>query len=253
MNIAPIPAFSDNYIWMLERDGRIAVVDPGDANPVLAVLEERGVTLDTIIITHHHFDHTGGVKALKTATDCRVIGPNNPKIEGIDENLVNGDVTHVLGYRFDVLEVPGHTLDHIALHCSEETVLFCGDTLFVGGCGRVFEGTFPMMQNSLDKLARLPAETSVYCTHEYTLANLAFARTVDPTNLELMAHIEACEAKRAVGEPTVPSTLSKELQINPFLRWSSPAIIAQLKQRQRYKGDSPADVFGAVRAWKDEG
>ena len=155
MNIAPIPAFSDNYIWMLERDGRVAVVDPGDANPVLAVLTERGVTLDTIIITHHHFDHTGGVRALKAATNCRVVGPTT-QIEGIDEKLVDGDVAHVLGYDFDVLEVPGHTLDHIALHCDDESVLFCGDTLFVGGCGRVFEGTFPMMQSSLAKLAALP-------------------------------------------------------------------------------------------------
>ena len=253
MNIVPIPAFSDNYIWMLARDGRAAVVDPGDANPVLTALEERGLTLETIIITHHHFDHTGGVKALKAQTNCRVIGPNNPKIEGIDQTLVDGDLTHVLGYAFDVLEVPGHTLDHIALHCDAESVLFCGDTLFVGGCGRVFEGTFPMMQMSLEKLASLPADTAVYCTHEYTLANLAFARMVDPANADLVAHIDACEAKRAMGEPTVPSTISRELAINPFLRWSSPAVIEQLKQYQRFKGDTPADVFGAIRAWKDEG
>lgn len=253
MNIVPIPAFSDNYIWMLEVDGRGAVVDPGDANPVLAILKERGVTLDTIIITHHHFDHTGGVKALKAETNCRVIGPDNPKIEAIDEKLVDGDVAHVLGYDFTVLEVPGHTLDHIALHCVGESVLFCGDTLFVGGCGRVFEGTFPMMQSSLAKLAALPPETAVYCTHEYTLANLAFARRVEPNNEHLLAHIGACEQMRAEGLPTVPSTIGQELRINPFLRWQSPAIIGQLKQVGRHAGDSPPDVFAAVRGWKDEG
>ncbi len=253
MNIVPIPAFSDNYIWMIEREGRVAVVDPGDANPVLAVLTERGVTLDTIIITHHHFDHTGGVKALKAATNCRVVGPDNPKIEGIDEVLVDGDVARVLGYDLAVLEVPGHTLDHIALHCSGESVLFCGDTLFVGGCGRVFEGTFPMMQASLAKLAGLPPETAVYCTHEYTLANLAFAKKVEPTNADLLAHIETCEQRRGDDLPTVPSTIEQELRINPFLRWRSSAIASQLKQEGRHRGDSPSDIFGAVRGWKDEG
>ena len=253
MNIVPIPAFTDNYIWMLERDGRVAVVDPGDANPVMAMLAARDIVLDTIIVTHHHFDHTGGVEALKAHTDCRVIGPNNPKIKGIDRTLSENESVNILGYSFDVLEVPGHTLDHIALYCSAESVLLCGDTLFVGGCGRVFEGTFPMMQASLQKLAALPAETAVYCTHEYTLANLVFARKVDPNNATLIAHIDACEAKRAVGEPTVPSSISKELEINPFLRWNSPDIIQKLKQEQRFKGESPADIFGAVRAWKDEG
>lgn len=253
MNIVPIPAFSDNYIWMLERDGRVAVVDPGDANPVLAVLRERKVALDTIIITHHHFDHTGGVKALKAETNCRVIGSDNPKIEGIDEVLVDGDVARVLGYDFTVLEVPGHTLDHIALHCLGESVLFCGDTLFVGGCGRVFEGTFPMMQSSLAKLAALPPETAVYCTHEYTLANLAFARRVEPNNEHLLAHIGECEQMRKKGFPTVPSTIGRELNINPFLRWDSPMVAGQLNEEGRYTGHSPAEVFGAVRAWKDEG
>ena len=253
MNIVPIPAFSDNYIWMLEDNECVAVVDPGDANPVLAVLEQRGFTLDTIIITHHHFDHTGGVKTLKAETGCRVIGPNNPKIDGIDEKLVDGDVAHVLGYDFAVLEVPGHTLDHIALYCGDESVLFCGDTLFVGGCGRVFEGTFPMMQRSLAKLAALPPATAVYCTHEYTLANLAFARKVEPDNADLRIHTEMCHQRRADDLPTVPSTIEKELQINPFLRWQSPAIISQLKQQGRHTSDSAPEVIAAVRGWKDEG
>ena len=253
MNIVPIPAFSDNYIWMLVQDGRAAVVDPGDAQPVLSTLESMGLALDTIIITHHHFDHTGGVIALKSETNCRVIGPDNPKIQGIDQVLSEGHSINVLGYAFEILEVPGHTLDHIALYCRRESVLFCGDTLFVGGCGRVFEGTFPMMQQSLAKLSDLPSETKVYCTHEYTMANLSFARKVDPTNADLLAHIETCEQRRDSDLPTVPSTIGQELLINPFLRWHAPAIITQLKQEGRHTGDSPADVFGAVRGWKDEG
>ena len=253
MNIVPIPAFSDNYIWMLVQDGRAAVVDPGDAQPVLSTLASMGLALDTIIITHHHFDHTGGVTALKSETNCSVIGPDNPKIQGIDQVLSEGQSVSVLGYTFEILEVPGHTLDHIAFYCPRESVLFCGDTLFVGGCGRVFEGTFPMMQASLAKLAVLPGDTAVYCTHEYTLANLAFAQKVDPHNEKLATHLAECEGKRAHGVPTVPSTIQNELEINPFLRWNASAIIAQLKQQGRHRGDSPADVFGAVRGWKDEG
>lgn len=253
MNITPIPAFSDNYIWVMTRKGRAAVVDPGDPAPVFKALDEQGLTLDTIIITHHHFDHTGGVAALKSATGCRVIGPDNPKITDINEVMSEGTQVTVLGYDFRVMEVPGHTLDHIAYYSVQDGTLFCGDTLFVGGCGRVFEGTFPMMQQSLAKLSDLPSETKVYCTHEYTLANLGFARKVEPMNADLMAHIETCEQRREDDLPTVPSTIGQELLINPFLRWHSPAIIAQLKQEGRHTGDSPADVFGAVRGWKDEG
>ena len=253
MNILPIAAFSDNYIWMIIQEDRAAVVDPGDPAPVLRTLEEHGLTLDTIIITHHHFDHTGGVAALKSATTCRVIGPDNLKITDIDETMTEGTQVTVLGHDFKVMEVPGHTLDHIAYYSAEDETLFCGDTLFVGGCGRVFEGTFPMMQQSLAKLSDLPIETKVYCTHEYTLANLSFARKVEPMNADLITHIETCDQRRYDDLPTVPSTIGQELRINPFLRWHSPAIIAQLKEEGRYIGDSPADVFGAVRGWKDEG
>ena len=253
MNITPIPAFSDNYIWLITKADRAAVVDPGDPAPVLRALDEQGLTLDTIVITHHHFDHTGGVATLKSATGCRVIGPDNPKIADIDETMTEGFQVRVLGYEFRVMEVPGHTLDHIAYYNAEDETLFCGDTLFVGGCGRVFEGTFPMMQKSLQKLSDLPSDTKVYCTHEYTLANLSFARKVEPLNTDLMAHIATCEQQRDEDLPTVPTTIGQELLINPFLRWHSPAIIDQLKQEGRHAGDSPADVFGAVRGWKDEG
>jgi hydroxyacylglutathione hydrolase len=253
MNIKPIAAFADNYIWMISTEGKAAVVDPGDAAPVIAELEARKLVLDTIIITHHHFDHTGGIETLKRETGCRVIGPDNPKIKGIDETMSEGKLVSVLGYRFSVLEVPGHTLDHIAYYCSDSEVLFCGDTLFVGGCGRVFEGTFSMMQSSLEKLGRLPAATEVYCTHEYTLANLNFALKVEPTNEDLKNHFEACTESRAENKPTVPSTIGRERAINPFLRWDSPIIIEQLRVTDRYEGNSAAAVFGAVRAWKDQG
>ena len=253
LTITPIPAFSDNYIWMGVLDDRAWVVDPGDAAPVLAMLQSRGLTLDTILITHHHFDHTGGVNELKAATQCRVVGPNNPKISDIDEVVVDGDRTTVLGVEFEVLEVPGHTLDHIAYYNQSESILFCGDTLFVGGCGRVFEGTFSMMQGSLAKLKALPATTKVYCTHEYTLANLAFAQKVEPDNAVLAEHARNCAALRERDIPTVPSSIEVECAINPFLRWDSDEIIANLVENRQLDSRTPADVFAAVRGWKDEG
>ena len=215
MNITPIPAFSDNYIWMIVHEGRAAVVDPGDPTPVLKTLEEQGLVLDTIIITHHHFDHTGGVSALKSATGCRVIGPNNPKIADIDETMTEGAQVTVLGYGFEVMEVPGHTLDHIAYYNAEDGTLFCGDTLFVGGCGRVFEGTFPMMQQSLAKLSHLPSKTEVYCTHEYTMANLSFARKVEPSNTDLMSHIQTASESVTVIYPQCLRPLGKNCSLIP--------------------------------------
>ena len=253
LTITPIPAFSDNYIWMGVRDDRAWAVDPGDAAPVLEVLQSRGLTLDTILITHHHFDHTGGVNELKAATQCRVVGPNNPKISDIDEVVVDGDCAEVLGVEFDVLEVPGHTLDHIAYYNRSESILFCGDTLFVGGCGRVFEGTFPMMQASLAKLKALPSTTKVYCTHEYTMANLAFAQRVEPGNAVLMEHARNCAALRERDIPTVPSSIEVECAINPFLRWDSDEIVANLTENRQLDSRAPADVFASIRGWKDEG
>ncbi len=253
MKINPILAFKDNYIWLFTDTNRAAVVDPGDSKLVLKVLEDRNLVLDTILITHHHFDHTGGVSELKASTGCKVLGPKNNSIDGIDLALGEGDSTSVLGIKFSVMEVPGHTLDHIAYYSQAERVLFCGDTLFVGGCGRVFEGTFPMMQKSLAKLASLPGETKVFCTHEYTLANLMFARTVEPDNHALQKHYEVCRSKRETSVPTVPSTIACELEINPFLRWDSPDITKRLKALDRFSGEGPVEVFTAVRSWKDEG
>lgn len=271
--IEPIPAFQDNYIWLLHDAGAedssgasVHVVDPGDAEPVLAELQRRNLRLATIVLTHHHFDHVGGVRTLKEATGCRVIGPNNPSISDIDETLEDGDSVTVGSYHFDVLAVPGHTLDHIAYFQAASEggnedgaapVLLCGDTLFAGGCGRIFEGDPPMMYSSLQRLAALPGDTRVYCAHEYTLANLAFAQAADPQNIELQQRIDAARATRERGEPTVPSTIRLELETNPFLRSAEPGPRAALEANGLSvdSGDSanasPVATFAALRAWKD--
>ena len=250
LSVSAIPAFNDNYIWCLTvGDGRAAVVDPGDPAPVLEALQAQSLTLDTIIITHHHGDHTGGLMALKDATGCRVVGPANPAIKGIDTTLADSDTIDIMDLRFDVLEVPGHTLDHIAYW--GHGALFCGDTLFAGGCGRVFEGTFPMMRASLAKLRQLPSDTAVYCAHEYTLANLRFAQAADPDNTDLATRVAHCQRLREQDIPTVPSRLADELQTNPFLRWDDPAVIAHLAQQNRVTGSQPDDVFAGLRQWKD--
>jgi hydroxyacylglutathione hydrolase len=254
LTIQPIPAFDDNYIWLLyDKQTREAfVVDPGDAAPVVAALQELQLDLTGILITHHHFDHVGGLKQLKDRYDPVVFGPRNPAIDGLTQTLQAGDNIEALGQSFDVLEVPGHTLDHIAyFHSGAEPVLFCGDTLFAGGCGRLFEGTPPMMYQSLQSLAALPPETRVYCAHEYTLANLAFARAVEPDNVDLAQRITEAEARRARNEPTVPSSLALELATNPFVRCAEPALLAALQAQGRLEGESGAEVFATVRGWKD--
>ncbi|MFT4615306.1 MAG: hydroxyacylglutathione hydrolase, partial [Bacteroidia bacterium] len=216
-DIQAISAFSDNYIWLLcDREaGQAFVVDPGDAAPVIAALEQQQLNLSGILITHHHFDHVGGLQTLCDRYAPVVYGPCNPAIDGIQHALVAGDRIEALGLSFDILEVPGHTLDHIAyFHGPDHPVLFCGDTLFAGGCGRLFEGTPPMMLESLRSLAVLPADTQVYCAHEYTLANLAFAQAVEPNNQVLSERVAAAQATRERGEPTVPSELGLELATN---------------------------------------
>lgn len=252
--IRPVSAFADNYIWLLfDNDSREAwVVDPGDAEPVLAALEALSLQLAGVLITHHHFDHVGGLSQLTTRFNPVVIGPVNPAVEQITQRVSAGDRVDVLGETYEVMEVPGHTLDHIAYFCaSPEPRLFCGDTLFAGGCGRVFEGTPAMMHRSLAGLAALPAATRVYCAHEYTLANLAFARAVEPENLALRQRVQEAETLRAQGVPTVPSPLSLELATNPFLRCGEPELRHALRQQGKPDDGSDAEVFATVRAWKD--
>lgn len=253
-NIQPIPAFADNYIWLLsdESSGQAFVVDPGDAQPVLDCLDALQLQLTGVLVTHHHFDHVGGLQALCERFQPVVYAPLNPAIEGVTQRLKDGDRVEVLGVTLDILEVPGHTLDHIAyVHRGESPVVFCGDTLFAGGCGRLFEGTPAMMLRSLESLAALPPATRVYCAHEYTLANLAFARAVEPNNVELSDRVAAAEATRERGEPTVPSDIGLELATNPFLRCNVEALRASLRQQDKYPGDDATEIFAAVRGWKD--
>ena len=258
LSIDPIHAFSDNFIWLLTRPGSrdCAIVDPGDAAPVMAALRERDLHLHTILVTHHHFDHVGGVAELLELSPERVIGPHNPAIDNLSQRVAAGDRVEVLGLEFEVLEVPGHTLDHIAYFhpgsADQQPLLFCGDTLFAGGCGRVFEGTHQQMYQSLVQLAALPAETAVFCAHEYTLANLRFARAADPDNPALAQRQSEVEAMRQRQQPSVPSTLATERATNPFLRCEEQALVNSLRRQGKWQGDAPDAVFAALRSWKDE-
>lgn len=250
MLIEALPAFSDNYIWLLsDQHGDAFVVDPGDATVVVSALSERNLKLAGILITHHHFDHTGGVQALLELASVPVIGPEGSPFEHINRIATEGECIPVLDRLFQVIKVPGHTLDHIAFYDPKGGHLFCGDTLFSGGCGRVFEGTFEQMQSSLTKLRELPEETRVYAAHEYTANNLKFARAVEPDNTELAARIEEVTQLRALNTPTLPTILGLEKATNPFLRWDSPAVITAANSRRQ--GASNESIFQLIREWKD--
>ena len=255
LEVRAVPAFSDNYVWLVHglRDPRrVAVVDPGDAAPVLAALEADGLQLDSILVTHHHPDHVGGVHALLKRFPVAVYGPAAERIPGRTAALSGGDSVELpgLGLVFEVLDVPGHTAGHIAFH--GHGALFCGDTLFSGGCGRLFEGTPAQMLGSLDALQRLPPDTAVYCAHEYTASNLRFALAVEPVNADLVAHADLVRDLRAHGRPTVPSTLGLERRINPFLRTRLPTVRAAAERHAGRPLATDADVFATVRQWKNE-
>ena len=251
VSVITVPAFSDNYFWLIVRGGRALVVDPGEAAPVEQALRAHRLQLDAILVTHHHEDHIGGVETLAQAHRVPVHGPAGEDIEEITVRHRGGDQVELLGFSFSVFDVPGHTRGHIAYHEARQQWLFCGDTLFAGGCGRLFEGTPPQMAASLAKLAALPSATRVYCAHEYTLANLRFARAVEPGNEALAAREQRCAAQRARGEPTVPSTIGEELATNPFLRCHVPAVQAAAESHERGSGASPVATFAAIRAWKN--
>jgi hydroxyacylglutathione hydrolase len=255
LTLLPIKAFSDNYIWLLyDASTRQAfVVDPGDAQPVIDTLTKLSLNLVGILVTHHHFDHVGGLEVLIEQYSPHIYGPHNPSISGISERLGEGDIAAVLGHEFRVMEVPGHTMDHIAyFYAGEQPLLFCGDTLFAGGCGRLFEGTPAMMHGSLNSLAALPANTLVYCAHEYTLANLAFALAVEPDNEALQQRVSAAQKTRHRGEPTIPSPMSLELATNPFLRCCEDVLQQSLSRQGKESSTDSERVFTVVRAWKDE-
>ncbi|MCD6025833.1 MAG: gloB [Solimicrobium sp.] len=278
MEIQQIPAFVDNYFWLIHNGKDAIIVDPGDATPVQNFLQQRQLNLCAILVTHHHADHIGGIGKLlaNASTDFNngavpgnssqtsisrslpVYGPlfdqKTGRIPTITHGCSQGDSIFIpeLNLYFDVIDVPGHTKSHIAFYCAGLNSLFCGDTLFAGGCGRLFEGTPAQMVDSLQKIAILPANTRVYCAHEYTLSNLRFALTVEPNNETLRTRYAQVCAVREKGLPTVPSELGLELQTNPFLRVASPEIIGTLQSHNKLTG--PIDelsVFTAVRRWKD--
>ncbi len=253
MNIVPLPAFDSNYIWLL-HDGRHAVVvDPGDAGPVLAFLAEHGLTLGAVLITHHHADHAGGLPGLLRHTPAiPVFGPAREHIDGVNRPLGEGDTVTLAepSLTLRVIDVPGHTAGHIAYYGSG--MLFCGDTLFSAGCGRLFEGTAAQLADSLAKFTALPDDTLVCCAHEYTLSNLAFARAAEPDNAERDRYMAACEALRAAGQPTLPSMVGREKAINPFLRTVEAGVIASVTA---HCGTRPRDAtacLAALRVWKDD-
>lgn len=262
MHLLPIPAFDDNYLWLLHDGQHALVVDPGDAAPVQATLVQLGLNLVAILVTHHHGDHTGGVLALQQQYACDVYYPAHEKLAFVAQldstkgHAVRGaDTFEVLGTKIDTLDVPGHTLGHVAFHAADVddlgSVLFCGDTLFSGGCGRLFEGTPAQMRASLAQLAALPPQTWVCCAHEYTLSNLNFARAVDPKNQALLGYSSKAQSLRAKGLPTLPVRLGDECEINPFLRVSHMDIANSVLNQFPQTPAQPDAIFGALREWKN--
>lgn len=289
ITVEAIPAFNDNYIWMIRHNNNrnVFVVDPGDAAPVLKILQNNDITLAGILVTHHHADHIGGIPALLAQFPVPVYGPQNPAITCITHRLKDGEslTLEPLALTFSIIETPGHTLDHIAYYTEDlktsvspkdasvtttttstpktptanpmdgatTPALFCGDTLFSAGCGRLFEGTPQQMHHSLQRLAALPSNTLIYCTHEYTLANLAFATTVEPDNQDISQTIDICTQRREQDDITLPSTLEKQLSINPFLRVNQSSVRESLAQRDNNltTASSDTEYFAQLRQWKD--
>jgi len=252
LDITAIPAFEDNYIWLLSAGGKsCAVVDPGDADPVLDVLAQRGLDLSYILLTHHHYDHVGGVPELLERYKAKVFGPDDERIPFVHQVCREGDQIELpdLHIKLEVLEVPAHTRSHIAFFA--DNVLFCGDTLFSLGCGRFFEGTADDMQKSLDKLAALPAQTKVYCAHEYTQANCRFARAVEPDNAALQTRAVEIDRLRSAGKITLPSTLGEELETNPFLRTRAQSVV-DMARKIDSKATPGIATMAVIRAWKDK-
>lgn len=253
VTVLAVPAFSDNYLWLIHNGVHAVVVDPGDAAPIVAALEKHQLTLVAILLTHHHSDHVGGVAALLQRFPVPVFGPRHEVITGVSHALSEGEAATIpaLALQFTVLEVPGHTRGHIAYVEPAQRWLFCGDTLFAGGCGRLFEGTPRQMVDSLAKLTALPDATQVFCAHEYTLSNLRFALAAEPGNLALQARMVAEQAKRDQGLATVPSNIALEKATNPFLRCGEPAIVAHLIDCKRLAKPDPLSAFTALREWKN--
>jgi len=252
IKIKAIKAFTDNYIWLVTTNEGSLVIDPGESKPVIDYLKNEDIFLDNILITHHHFDHTGGLSGLiKHNKNISVIGPNN-HIEEIKTRVKGDDCINVIGLEFIVISVPGHTLDHIAFYCENggDPILFCGDTMFAGGCGRIFEGTYDQMYKSLMKLKNLPSNTKVYCAHEYTEQNLNFANCVEPLNNDIVARLKKVSNQRELNKITLPSSIGEELKTNPFLRCDKKNIRESIFNKYNIEGND-TEIFEAVRNWKD--
>ena len=258
MELIALPAFTDNYIWLWRQGQEAVAVDPGDATPVLTALARENLRLKAILVTHHHADHTGGVTELHHATQARVYGPAAECVPEPYTPVTDKDGFELLGQPVRVLDVPGHTAGHVAYFLPQaprRPVLFCGDTLFSGGCGRIFEGTPAQMLCSLNYLASLPEDTDIYCAHEYTLTNLRFARAVMPDNRALQDYQAECQALRDLGLPTLPARLGREREINPFLRIDDPALRSAVTQHAGLSASSSDDslqIFTALRQWKND-
>jgi hydroxyacylglutathione hydrolase len=254
LQVTPVKAFADNYIWLVHapRDaGQVVAVDPGDARPVERALAEHELNLAGILITHHHADHVGGVADLLRARRAPVFGPAGESVPGEPSRLREGDdaAFEELGLHFDVLDIPGHTAGHIAY--VGHGAVFCGDTLFSAGCGRLFEGTAEQMSGSLAKLSSLPEETLVYCGHEYTISNLKFSLTVEPENEAAAQYFEECSQRRARDEATVPSNIRRERNVNPFLRCDLQSVKQAAERRAGRRLQSEPEIFAVIRQWKD--
>ena len=251
LNVEPIKAFTDNYIWLVSTNEGSIVIDPGESENIQKLIDNKIIDLKGILITHHHYDHTNGLSDLVKKNKLEVFGPVND-IDGIDYRLNDKDKISIIGIDFDIISIPGHTLDHIGFYSANANnpILFCGDTLFAGGCGRIFEGTYEQMFNSLKKITKLPTNTNIYCGHEYTLSNLKFALEADDANKELIQEFKKVENKINLNTPSLPTRLDKELEVNPFLRCDN--INIQNKIIEKFNvSDNELEIFTALRKWKD--